>query len=163
MKPLVHLAWAMILLLASGCPASFDFPLGAPDAKPIDKRLLGSWTTERNSTIVNSFTITSASPTTYDIIVKDRTEWYNLTTDHLIGWVTQIGKLKFICLKPENENQYYHYIYSFDQGILVGGEFNLKYEESFSSTQELRDYVKSNLKNKEVILISGEERWRKQD
>lgn len=151
MKNHLLLSLALVAVLAMGCPVGLDHPLDTPNANEIDRELLGSWFNESETAEVLEVKITEASATKYNVEVMKRGEMYALETDKLVGWVTTLNKGKFIYLKPENEEKYYHYQYRFIGSKLITNDVSLLDGgvDAVTDTKSLRKQVQSSMSNAE--------------
>ncbi|NLJ06789.1 MAG: hypothetical protein GX437_03860 [Sphingobacteriales bacterium] len=118
------------MMLFSGCPVGTDYPPDNPGSKSIDKKLLGTWINNKEDADIQKVVISKGSNNSYDIEVLETGEYYMMSTKKFTGWVTTIGKEKFLYAKPDDEDKYYVYHYtlkgknsfeSSDVGLLVGG------------------------------------------
>lgn len=77
----------------------------------------------------------------------ERGSLYALETDELIGYCTEIKGLKFVYLKPENEEMYYCYCYRFDGNDLVTHDVALLVggAEVVQSTEALRKEIEGSI------------------
>jgi hypothetical protein len=151
MKKHILLSLGIVAILATGCPVGLDHPLDEPNANKIDKELLGTWESESESAEVKSVTISEASSTQYNIEVHEHGEMYVLETDKLIGWTTTLAGAKFVYLKPDNEEKFYHYQYKFDGQQLITNDVSLLEGgvDAVTSTKALRDQVEKSMKSDE--------------
>lgn len=146
MKKLSLLSVCIILLLASGCPSNFEYPLGERNKQPIDKRLLGTWAPkleEGKDAEVLKVKISEASTTQYAIEVLEKGELYIPQTTTLDGWLTSIDKTDFVCIQPQGEEFFYHYAISFNQSNLIANDVSFFDAglDSIHSTEDFRAKV----------------------
>ena len=143
-KPLsAALVFSLIFMLYA-CPIGLDYSLGTPGTEKIDPHLTGTWLCTDNDAEVLKVSFTKRDNTSFNVEVLQRGEMYSLNTDKLIGWTTTVNGKTFLYVKPDDEERYYHYCYSFDNkntlrihdvSLLDGGV------DAVTSTESLRTQV----------------------
>lgn len=153
MKKLLHLS-ILILVITTfyGCPVGIDYPLGIPGKEKINKDLIGTWVSDSKEAEVLKVKFEKNDDNSYKVTVLERGEMYALETDNLTGWITELEGSTFLYLKPEGEEKYYHYSFSFsekdklistDVSLLDGGV------DAVTSTEAFRKQVASSMKKAE--------------
>lgn len=151
-----------VMVLLSGCPIGLDYPAGNVGTEKIDKKLLGTWTTNKEDPEFGKVTIAKSTANSYSITVENTGTMYSLETNEFTGWVTEIGGKTFIYALPNGENSYFMYCYKFsdgkmytyDVGLLDGGT------EAVKSIESLRTQIETSLKREDCL--SDEIEWTKQ-
>lgn len=156
MKKLSLLSVSIILLLASGCPSNFEYPLGERNKQPIDKRLLGTWVPqleEDKDIEVLKVKISEASATQYAIEVLEIGKLYNPQTTTLDGWLTSIDKTDFVCIQPQGEDNFYHYAIAFNHDRLIANDVTF-FDAELDSIHSTADF------RAKVVVGMQRETWR---
>jgi hypothetical protein len=139
---------AFIVLAFYGCPIGLDYSLGFPGSEKIDEKLTGTWKIgEGFEGEVLKLKISKKDAYSYTVEVLERGEMYSLETDNLIGWTTTVNNEKFLYVKPDDEEKFYHYHYEIsgkkliihDVSLLDGGV------DVVSSTEDLRSQVERSM------------------
>ena len=155
--------FAIILGTFYGCPVGLDYPLENPGKENIDENLIGVWKNKDPESEIIRVKISKKDQNNYTVQVLEKSEMYMLETDNFTGWVCNFEGKKFLYFKPDNGDQYYHYVIkelngtkmiSCDLSLLDGGK------DAVISTESLQKEVKSSM-NKEGFC-SETEQWTKE-
>lgn len=124
MKKITHslsffLLFAGILFIY-GCPVGVDYSPDTPGSKPIDKRLLGTWTCVSGACDdIQVVEVTKSDNTSYSIRIIEKGSSYNTSDIAFKAWVTQIDGCDFLYAQGDSTSQYYNYTYKFNKKRLV--------------------------------------------
>lgn len=141
-----------ILLMA--CPVGIDYPADEEGKNPIEKKLLGTWSTSNKDHEVQKMEIKQNDKNSYTIEILSKGEMYMPESTTATAWITTIDDLSIIYVKPKGETQYYHYCYKienknsfyvYDMSMKVGGL------DAVTSTQTLRDELKASSKMEDFL------------
>lgn len=148
-KPLSALLTLSLIFILYACPIGLEYSLGIPGSEKIDTKLIGTWKVngETDAEVIE-LTIAKRDNMSYNVTVLEAGEMYSLTTKKLTGWVTKVDGETFLYVKPEDEEKYYHYHYSFDDkntmrifdvSLLDGGV------DAITSTESMRTQVANSI------------------
>lgn len=164
MKKIAMLSLAACAMLWMGCPVGLDYSLGEPGSEKVDKDIIGIWNNGNAEEAVQKVQISMEDAHSYRVEVLEKGELYALETTELTGYFTELDGAKFIYLKPDGEEKFYHYSYllngndelvSVDMSLLDGGT------DAVTSTKSLRKQVSSSMKmdewGKEPLTWNREE------
>lgn len=156
MKNLTNLMIAVplagILLTLTACPIGIDYSLGTPGTEKIDKSLIGTWTTSTPDAEVVKVRISKKDNYSYLVEILEKGEMYDLETDMLTAWVTELDGNKFLYAQEGGDSPsgpYYLYHYGFDNqknltlhdvSLLINGV------DGITSTDAFREEVRQSLK-----------------
>lgn len=150
-KVLIPVFAALALLVVTGCPVGLQYPLGKTDSEAIDKKLVGTWVCTNEDPEVKKVKISKQDEKSFSVDVIEKGSMYSLETDHLTGWVTTLDGATFLFLRPDGEENYYHYQYkkegekyiTNDVSLLDGGV------DAVTSTEALRKQVSASMQMSE--------------
>jgi hypothetical protein len=113
MKVKPALLFLPLLLLLSGCPQGTKYSLCLP-SEPVDKALLGTWTTEAESPEFKKVIISRRDDYSYRVEVFDTAAPYSLDVTQFIARITKLGDYRFIEAQPlgsSRDSSYYLYCF----------------------------------------------------
>jgi len=145
---------AFILLFAGilfiyGCPVGVDYAPDTPGSKPIDKRLIGTWTCVSGSCDdIQVVEVKRENNTAYAIRVLEKGSSYMTNDVAFQGWVTQIDGTDFLYARGDSSSQYYNYTYKFDKKrlVLYSTRFLEGGMDAVTSSESLRAELAASLK-----------------
>lgn len=144
-----------LMFLLTGCPVGVDYPLSAIGSEPIDKRLLGKWTTDNTEAEFREAMISKKDDNTFSVEISETSEMYSLETNSFTAWNTSIDGYNFIYCLPEDDSKYYIYSYRLDgkQLKLYDVSFLIKGTDGISSTSTLREEISGSLKRDSCLTM----------
>jgi hypothetical protein len=147
-KILIPIFGALTLLVITGCPVGIAYPLAEPGSGSIDKKLVGTWVCNSEDSEVKRVKISKKDDKSYSVDILEKGSMYSLETDHLKGWVTTLDGATFLFLRPDGEENYYHYQYKKDGESFVTNDVSLLDGgiDAVTSTESLREQVSSSMK-----------------
>lgn len=137
------------VLFIYGCPVGVDYAPDTPGSKPIDKRLIGTWTCVSGSCDdIKVVEVKKEDKTSYSIKVLEKGTSYMTNDVNFKGWVTQIDGIDFLYAQGDSSSQYYNYTYSFknDRLILYDARFLEGGMDAVTSSEALRTEISASLK-----------------
>lgn len=122
-----------------GCPYESKVPISQPTI-PVNKSMLGKWSSKDE--VYNSYTVTQASPTEYNI------EQVNTLGEikHYKGFLSQVKGSMFMNVYSDSTKAYFLYkvvIDAADRFTLI--PFSDEIAQKFTSSNELQDFVGKNM------------------
>ncbi len=149
MKKLLSIISLLALFFVfSGCPYESEVPIDNPSVK-INPKLLGTW--EARSNQDESFKITKKDEFSYSI-EKSNKKSKDKETQKYLAFASIVGGATFLNLwenNPEASAKQY-YLYKMDiatEGMLTLAEITENIDEHFATSDELKKFILSNMKN----------------
>lgn len=151
------------LMLLTGCPVSTNYPLAAKGSTKLEKKLIGTWTTDAEEPAVKTVNIEKGTDdNTYKVTVTERGPMYAPETDHFTGWLAELGGKTFLVLQSvlngAPEEAYFLYlvdieknqITTHDSSMLVGGMDAVVSTETYQQ-EILASMTKENFLGEETV------------
>jgi len=154
-KALKKIRWPLLLaalLLLAGCPYGSEFPLGSPEEAILDEALLGTWEAVDGQDEEPPLTIRSAGDRLLLITSEDSAEE---EAEPIPAFVSELEGERFLNIRDARQYFYARYKVQGDRLLLRIVDEELFEGKTFSSTEELRAFVRANLTDPR--LYAGED------
>jgi hypothetical protein len=134
-----------------------SYPLEVQEKGSVDKKLIGTWTTDAADSDAKKVTITMNEDKTYKVEVLAKGEYYAAETDIFKAWLTSLNKRKFIVLQEmyngEGKQAYYVYDITIGDKTFTARTISVKGKgiDSLLSVKDYRDRVKSSMDSSDFL------------
>lgn len=147
------LLFAAALLLA-GCPYGSEFPLGSPEAAILDEALLGTWEAVDGEDEESPLTIR---------VSGDRQLLITQESESIPAFVSELEAERFLNIRDAQQYFYARYRIQDDRLLLQIVDEELFEGTTFTSTEELRAFVRAHLADPRLYAGEDYQEWKRAD